>query len=97
MTSQRLVVGLLSVIAVALVVIAAVLVLERADQPRKHSPEWEAAHERAEGEAEIYCTLGGVVPGMTSLHDPAYKQCVKDETADDMDVWEKANPEDVWQ
>ena len=30
--------------------------------------------------AGLYCTLGGVVPGMTGLHDPKYLQCVQDET-----------------
>jgi len=37
-------------------------------------------YEDASTGAGYYCTLGGVVPGMTSLHDPAYLQCVEDET-----------------
>ena len=39
-------------------------------------PGYATAHDRA----ELYCTLGGVVPGMRGLHDPAYLQCVEDET-----------------
>lgn len=37
-------------------------------------------YSKAHDGAKIYCTLGGVVPGMTSLHDPEYLQCVEDWT-----------------
>lgn len=37
-------------------------------------------YEHAHTSAGLYCTLGGVVPGMTGLHDPAYLQCVEDQT-----------------
>lgn len=30
--------------------------------------------------AALYCTLGGVVPGMTGLDDPKYLNCVERET-----------------
>ena len=69
--TRAAVVVLLSVIALGVVVIAGALLL------RGHESQ---AEKDARHQAEIYCTLGGVVPGMTGLDDPAYKSCVERET-----------------
>lgn len=45
----------------------------------------------AKDQAEIYCTLGGVVPGMTSLYDPRYRACVRSETQSSIEQWEAAH------
>lgn len=46
--------------------------------------------ESAEMRAGTYCTLDGVVPGMTSLYDDAYLNCVEIETEQNIAEW-KAN------
>jgi cell division protein FtsN len=68
---SRASVVLLAVIAAVLVVIAGTLLL------RGHESQ---AEKDARQEAEIYCTLQGVVPGMTGLDDPKYRACVERET-----------------
>jgi hypothetical protein len=37
-------------------------------------------YDDAKTSAGYYCTLGGAVPGMTGLDDPAYLNCVERET-----------------
>lgn len=87
---------LLSLIAAAVVVIAGVLVYDRVAGEPERTDAWESAWDEAESRARLYCSLGGVVPGMTGLHDPAYKNCVQDEAERDMETWESQNPDKVW-
>lgn len=42
-------------------------------------------YKAANDQAALYCTLGGVVPGMRGLRDPAYLQCVEDETRSNLE------------
>ena len=71
------------VAAVATVAVAAILgfMPDRGSDKLQDQPGYEEAH----SEAEIYCTLGGVVPGMTSLYDPEYLACVKEQTKSNLE------------
>lgn len=89
---------LLAVIAVGVLAIAGVLAYDHLGIGEKeHTQAWKNAYETEKDGAELYCTLGGVVPGMQSLHDPAYKACVRDEARQRMEAWERDNPGDVWE
>lgn len=52
----------------------------RGEEPGEVMLEDIPGYESAHVQAGYYCTLGGAVPGMRGLHDPAYIQCVEDQT-----------------
>ena len=63
-------------VAAAAVVAALLGIMPSGSDRLQDQPGYDDAHT----EAQYYCTLSGVVPGMTSLYDPEYLACVEEQT-----------------
>lgn len=90
MRSQRVLLGLLAVIAAGVVVIAVVLVLGATE--KEHTDAWRDARDAARKDAKTFCSIDGAT-------DPfgGYDGCVEEYTQIHLEDWEQDHPDDVWE
>lgn len=90
MKSQRVLLGLLAVIAAGVVVIAVVLVLGVFD--REHTDAWRDARDAARDDAQSFCEIEGTAEAFDSV-----EACVDELAGNKLEDWEKTHPDDVWE
>ena len=81
--------SLRGIVALATVVIAVLVAISTFSGwgMSAESPPRDAAERKAQDAAEIWCNVD-VVPGLSGIDDPAYRECVKQRTEEEMATWD---------